>query len=111
MGLHIQLGHSINEKCPLPTPASGGAFTVIDSHGVHEVELDFCGCGSSGSMAQQLLRHRLYPATVSAPSTAATFCALEHFQLLSFESKCSAYQYFQTLIRETDNTGVCKVKV
>lgn len=111
IGLRIQLGHSVSEKCPLPTPAAGDAFMVIDGHGVHEVGLDFCGCGSSGSMAQQLLRHRLYPATVSAPSTAATFRALEHFQLLSFESKCSAYQYFQTLLRETDNTGLRQVKV
>ena len=62
-------------------------------------------------MVQQLLRFRLYPATIHNPNTAATFHALHHFQLLSFESKCSVYEYYQTLVRETDNTGLHKVKV
>jgi hypothetical protein len=31
--------------------------------------------------------------------------------LLSFESKCSVYEYFQTLVRESDNTGLKNVKV
>jgi hypothetical protein len=111
LGLRIQLGHPIGEECPLRSPASGDAFIVIDSHGVHEVGLDFCGCGIHGTMVQQLLRRRLYPATISNPTTAATFRALRHFQLLSFESKCSAHQYFQTLLRESDNTGLRPIKV
>lgn len=111
LGLRIQLGHCIGEVCPLPSPVSGDAFIVIDSHGVHNVSLDFCGCGIHGTMVQQLLRRQLYPATVSNPTTAATFRALHHFQLLSFESKCSAHQYFQTLLRETDNTGIHPTKV
>jgi hypothetical protein len=92
-------------------PASGDSFTVIDSHGIHEVGLDFCGCGTQGTMTQQLLRRQLYPATVLNPTTAATFRTLHHFQLLNFESKCSVYQYFQTLARESDNTGTINVKV
>ncbi|KIL54859.1 hypothetical protein M378DRAFT_91785, partial [Amanita muscaria Koide BX008] len=44
------------------------------------------------------------------PTTAATFRTLHHFQLLNFEAKCSAYEYFQTLVRETDNTGLIQVK-
>lgn len=111
LGLRIQLGHCIGEVCPLPSPVSGDAFVVIDSHGVHNVSLDFCGCGIHGTMVQQLLRRQLYPATVSNPTTAATFRALHHFQLLSFESKCSAHQYFQTLLRESDNTGTHPTKV
>jgi len=62
-------------------------------------------------MVQQLLRFRLYPATVHNPNTAATFRVLNHFQLLSFESKSSVYEYYQTLVRESDNTGLHKVKV
>ena len=112
LGLRIQLGHPINQPCPLPAPSSGDDFVVIDSHGIHEVALDFCGCGTNGTMVEQLLRQRIYPATVSNPSTGATFRALEHFQLLSFESKkCSTYHYFRALARETDNTGTLQVKV
>ena len=111
LNLHIQLGHPFSEPCPVPQSASEDSFVIIDSHGIHEVGLDFCGCGHSGTMVQQLLRYRLYPATVQSPSTAATFRALRHFQLLNFEAKCSAYEYFQTLLRETDNTGLTPVKV
>ena len=62
-------------------------------------------------MVQQLLRYRLFPATVQNPTTAATFRALCYFQLLNFEAKCSAYDYFQTVLRETDNTGLSTQKV
>ena len=92
-------------------PASANSFTVIDSHGIHEVGMDFCGCGTQGTMTEQLIRRQLYPATVLNPTTAATFRALHHFQLLSFESKCSVYEYFQALTRESDNTGTLNIKV
>ena len=111
LGCRIQLGHSIGEPCPLPSAAYDDSFVIIDSSGIHDVGLDFCGCGTGGTMVQQLLRFRLYPATVHNPNTAATFRALHHFQLLSFESKCSVYEYYQTLSRESDNTGLRKVKV
>ena len=62
-------------------------------------------------MVQQLLRFCLYPATAQNPNTAATFRALHHFQLLNFESKCSVYEFHQTLACESDNTSCRKVKV
>jgi hypothetical protein len=62
-------------------------------------------------MVQQLLRYQLFPATVQNPTTAATFRALRHFQLLNFEANCSAYDYIQTILRETDNTGLSTPKV
>jgi hypothetical protein len=110
LGGRIQLGHAIGEPCPLPVPAFGDSFTIIDTNGIHDVGLDFCGCGRYGTMTQQLLRFRLYPATVQNPNTASTFRALHHFQLLSFESKCSVYEFYQTLVRESDNTSCRKVK-
>ena len=111
LGSRIQLGHAIGDRCLLPTPTFGDSFVVIDINGIHDVGLDFCGCGRGSTMAQQLLRFRLYPATVQNPNTAATFRTLHHFQLLSFESKCSVYEFHQTLVRESDNTSCQKVKV
>ena len=110
LNCRIQLGHPVGEPCLLKYPASGDSFVVIDTSGVHEVGLDYCGCKAVNE-ATQLLRFRLYPATVHSPNTAVTFRCLRHFQLLSFESKCSAYEYFQTLVRESDNTGLNNVKV
>jgi hypothetical protein len=111
LDLRIQLGHPLDDPCPVPQPASEDSFIIVDSHGLHEVGLDFCGCGRSGTMVQQLLRYRLFPATVQNPTTAATFRALRYFQLLNFEAKCSTHDYFQTVLRETDNTGLSTPKV
>ena len=111
LGCRIQLGHPIGEPCLLKYPASSDSFVVIDTSGVHEVGLDYCGCRADVNETSQLLRFRLYPATIHSPNTATTFRCLHHFQLLSFESKCSVYEYFQTLVRESDNTGLKNVKV
>ncbi|KAJ7500537.1 hypothetical protein B0H11DRAFT_2225527 [Mycena galericulata] len=111
LGLRIQLGHWVgrSNRCNLPEPAPGKAFVIVGDHGVHRVALDFCGCGSGGSHTNQLLRARLYPATVVHPRTAATFDELDHFQLMNFETKCSAYEYYHGLARVADNTGLKKL--
>jgi hypothetical protein len=54
---------------------------------------------------------RWYPATVSEPRTAATFTVLQHFHILSFESKVSAYEFYQSLARRTDNSGLVATRV
>ncbi|KAF7349139.1 hypothetical protein MVEN_01436100 [Mycena venus] len=103
--LRIQLGHCLNEPCNNPEPSHGDDFVIVGSHRIHEVHLDDCNCSKSEEKQIQLLRARLYPATGMNPRSAATFGALERFDLLSMESKCSAYQFYNSLARETDNTG------
>ncbi|KAJ7805097.1 hypothetical protein B0H14DRAFT_3091667 [Mycena olivaceomarginata] len=112
LGLRIQLGHwhDINRACPVPTPAANDDFVVVDLFGVHEVGLDYCGCGRGGHTTVQLLRAQLWPATTTSPKTAATFAVLRQYQLLSFESKCSALEFYQSLARQTDNLGLKKGK-
>ena len=111
LGGRIQLGHAIGKPCPLPIPAFGDSFNIININGIHDIRLDFCGCGRHATMTQQLLRFRLYPATAQNPNTAATIHTLHHFQLLSFESKCLVYEFHQTLVHESDYTSHRKVKV
>ncbi|KAJ7242248.1 hypothetical protein C8J57DRAFT_1557922 [Mycena rebaudengoi] len=108
LGLRMQLGHwaGYEHRCPVPEPVRNDVFVLIDDHGIHEVSLDFCGCGSGVSHNVQLLRAGLYPATTTSPRTAATFSVLRRFHLLSFESKCSSYEFYHSLARETDNGGV-----
>ncbi|KAF7371413.1 hypothetical protein MSAN_00778000 [Mycena sanguinolenta] len=105
LGLRIQLGHwhGLDRVCPLPQPAAGDDFVIIDNHGVHPVNLDFCNCGQGGLPTVQLLRARLWPATTTNPRTAATFSVLRRYHLLSFEAKCAALEFYQSLARETDN--------
>ncbi|KAG1887678.1 hypothetical protein F4604DRAFT_1877515 [Suillus subluteus] len=68
--------------------------------------LDFCGCAYAEPHIIQLLRVRLFPATMVDPKTAATFRSLEYFQMLSFESKVSAFEFYKTAAHLTDNTAI-----
>ncbi|KAK0493690.1 hypothetical protein EDD18DRAFT_1356144 [Armillaria luteobubalina] len=54
----------------------------------------------------QLQGSWLFPATDIKPHTAVTTVALEQFQMLTFMGKISAYEYYHSLIRLTDNTGI-----
>jgi hypothetical protein len=83
----------------------------VDHTGVHEIGLDFCGCESAQHLVQQLLRMRWFPSTSVAPKSAATFNILKFFQLLTFESKASVFEFYNTLTRRTDNTGIHEVPV
>ena len=79
---------------------------------IHNVGVDYCSCGQTGgSQVEQLLEHRLYPATLANPKTAATFRALELFEILQYESKLTPYEFYNTISRLTDNTGLHVVKV
>jgi hypothetical protein len=99
------------ERCAAPKQAPGNSFLVIHTNGLHEVAMNFCGCGQATSHKTQLLRTRWYPATGTNPVTAATFDVLDHHHLLSFESKCSCYEFYSALARETNNDGLAPSRV
>ena len=76
------------------------------------VKMNFCDCGATPILPHiKLLRENLFPATTDQPHTAATFRLLEAFDLLTYESKISAYEFYQSLARLTDNTMTPDVKV
>ncbi|KAJ6613075.1 hypothetical protein B0H10DRAFT_2049902, partial [Mycena sp. CBHHK59/15] len=106
LGVRIQLGHTLGEPCSNPATASGDDFVIVNSHTIDEVGLDYCNCSRAKARPIQLLRMRLYPATGTNPRSAATFAALERFDLMTLESKCSAYEFYNSLARETNNTGL-----
>ncbi|KAG1888854.1 hypothetical protein F4604DRAFT_1877293 [Suillus subluteus] len=106
MGICLQLGHTSGVCCDNPLSAFNDDFVIIDYNGIYEVGLDFCGCASAQPHITQLLRVRLFPATTVDPKTAATFRSLEYFQMLSFESKVSVYEFYKTAAHLTDNTGI-----
>ncbi|CAK5264037.1 unnamed protein product [Mycena citricolor] len=80
-------------------------FCIVHSNGIHEVNLDYCECAGAPMHSVQLLRSKLYPATTLRPASAATFEVLRGYQLLSFETKCSAYEFYNALARMTNNSG------
>lgn len=111
LGLRVQLGHSLGDACPHPSPATDDDFVVIDADGVHNVALNYCGCQKAAPQFVQLLRARLFPATVTQPKTAATFRALETYQMLSNVAKVSGYDFVMAVTRRMDNTSPAHVRV
>ncbi|KAF7367039.1 CxC2 domain-containing protein [Mycena sanguinolenta] len=107
LGLRIQLGHwhgsATDRVCPLPLTAPNDDFVIIDNSGVHSVHLDYCNCGLGGHPTVQLLRAGFWAATTTNHRTAATFAVLRQYHLLSFEAKCAALEFYQSLARATDN--------
>jgi hypothetical protein len=70
--LHFQLGHT-DGMCSNPVPTYTNDFVVIALNRIHEISLDYCGCGQAASRTSQLLQVRLFPSTVTDPKTAAHF--------------------------------------
>lgn len=112
MGLRVQMGHSDGSLCSDPTFGSA-KFTVVHTNGIHRVTVDYCGCphGIAHEHWSQLMLSEWYPATPLMPKTAFTFRVLELFQMVNFEGKTTAYNFYSTLERITDNTGCSKIKV
>ncbi|KAG1839753.1 hypothetical protein DFJ58DRAFT_718504 [Suillus subalutaceus] len=94
LGLRVQLGHPTGERYLMPERAYNDDFTLIDTNGIHEIGLDFCGCETAQTHTIQLLCTAWFLATTTDPRTAATFRILEQYHILSFESKCSGYEFY-----------------
>ena len=109
LGLKIQLGHE-GEPCPFPC-ADTVAFTVVDTSGIHTVNVSFCDCVGAPHRRVQLLRISWMPASIDHPKSAFTFDVLDTFHLLTLQGKTSAYDYYYSLAHKSDNTGLQNLKV
>jgi hypothetical protein len=67
------IGHPIDQCCILLQQAFNNDFVLIDTNGIHEIALDFCGCEMSQTHVKQLLHHGCFPVTSTDPRTAVTF--------------------------------------
>ncbi len=101
-GFRMALGHDEGQPCYCTRPAT---LQVIDLEGIQSLAVDFCDCLTALPRWQQLLRARLFPSMVVEPQIVATFRSLQTFQLLSFMSKVTGYEFYHTMARLTDNTG------
>lgn len=54
---------------------------------------------------EQLMLNGWLPATLERPKTVCTFRALELFHMLSHRGKVTAYDYYVSLEKITDNIG------
>ncbi|KAG1870583.1 hypothetical protein DFJ58DRAFT_852169 [Suillus subalutaceus] len=84
LGLRVQLSHPTGERCLMPERAYNDDFTLIDTNGIHEIGLDFCGCETAQTHTIQLLRTAWFPATTTDPR----------------------YEFYHAVARLSDNTGL-----
>lgn len=101
MGLRIQLGHRIGDRCPTREPGHK-SFTIIHINGIHQVNVDFCRCVDVPHY-RQLLAIGWWPATPLEPRSCATIDVLRHFQVLNLQGKLTAFSFYRTLEYLTDN--------
>ncbi|KAJ7918352.1 hypothetical protein B0H13DRAFT_2321526 [Mycena leptocephala] len=93
-------------------PASD--FVLYDLTGVHELNVDFCGCTPDEEPRVpleprvQLLRACWWPATVILPNMCATFAVLKLFQIINCLGKLSAYDFLRGLEMCTNHDGLDK---
>lgn len=107
LNVAVPLGHDAS-RCPGVTEIARD-FVIIDSSGIHLADLVFCSCYQPGmpiTRRDQLLRHKLFPATLKIPKAAFTFEILEEFHLLTLQSKISAYDFYRAIEHKSDNTGI-----
>jgi CxC2 like cysteine cluster associated with KDZ transposases len=85
---------------------------VVHTNGVHTLKIQLCACYGDRSHAKfQLLRCSWLPATTEDPQTAFTFDVLDSYLLLSLQGKVSREDYYLSISRLTDNTGLDPPKV
>ena len=119
LGYVINLGHN-GKPCPHAVPGSDLFFHLVDINGVHDTKLRFCNCVPKVDRASQLLKHRLFPATIPQPKMAFTFQLLDLYSMIHVESKITPYDFIGSIRRMTDNsftrivtvsTSVCWLKI
>lgn len=106
----MQVGHD-SGACPNPSP-SARPLLVGDVTGLHLLSVDYCRCTGAERSDYQLLRHRIFPVTLKEPRTAFSFDMLELFHELTLQGKTTAYDFYRSIERRTDNLTlaqtVCK---
>ncbi|KAJ6463767.1 hypothetical protein C8R47DRAFT_1079761 [Mycena vitilis] len=110
LGLRVQLNHPPGVVCSFRRAADKD-FVLYDLNGVHEINVDFCGCRTNGGHSPpvlprlQLLRACWWPATTLGPNTCATFAVVKLFQIMSCLGKISAYDFLRALEKCTNGDG------
>ncbi|KAJ7118008.1 hypothetical protein C8R43DRAFT_1153763 [Mycena crocata] len=111
LGLRVQLGHPVGEKCSTPDALSEN-FLLLHTNGFHRVAVDACDCehaAVAGPPEIQLIRAGWYPATDDKPKTCATFEVLDEFLMSTLQAKTTMYDFYAMLEKLTDNTGLKQI--
>ena len=86
-------------------------LTIVDVSGVHELQVQWCGCPHALPPTEQLLNAGLFPSSQRVPRTCFTFRVLEDFLMDNLECKTITMSYFRKLRRLTNTAFPYKVPV
>lgn len=106
-GSVLNFDHAATSPCPYPDAVD---LIVVDVNGMHTVRACYCSC-SGYSRIGQLLRHRLFPASPTAPRMAFTFRVLDFFRTFNVVSKTAIFDFLKSLQFLTDPVEPEKVSV
>jgi hypothetical protein len=101
MGFVLHFGHG-GSACSSYEKMEGGEFTVVDVDRVHTHTVAWCGCGGAPERWKQLLRMKLYPASVQYPKTVFTFRLLQYYGIDTLECGATASSFMTKLKRLTN---------
>ncbi|KAJ8489758.1 hypothetical protein ONZ45_g13445 [Pleurotus djamor] len=111
LGLIVKLGHG-GKNCPRRekvVPIFSNVqkqLVIVHTTGVHLCTVEWCACLSAEGHYEQLMKSRLFPATIESPSTAFTFELLEELHLQRVECKSSSSAFYSLLRRRTSPDGL-----
>lgn len=111
LGHRFYIGH---QHTACPSSDSGTPTLVIDTNGVHRVNVHFCACTEDAQWVEnyrQLLRIGWYPASFQRPKTAFTFNVLDTYHKLALQGKLNLYDFYSSILQMNDNCGQKKVVV
>ncbi|RXW12071.1 hypothetical protein EST38_g13783 [Candolleomyces aberdarensis] len=80
----------------------GRSFFIVDVNGFHILPVVFCCCLNAEQEHLQLMHSKLFPATITQPSTAFTFNLLKNWSMHTLTSKKSAHDYQDALCKLTN---------
>ncbi|KIM59759.1 hypothetical protein SCLCIDRAFT_125631, partial [Scleroderma citrinum Foug A] len=80
-------------------------MTVVHTNGIFTHQVSWCCCPGADSKGWhfELLKERLFPASITKPKIAFSFQVLDHFLIDALECKTSAMSFYQKLKRITSN--------
>ncbi|KIJ27639.1 hypothetical protein M422DRAFT_271180 [Sphaerobolus stellatus SS14] len=103
LGAVLPMGHN-GVPCPhVHTQGGPQTLVILDTNGIHEVQVGWCRCAGAPSASKQLFDKKLFLATMARPRTAFTFRALTLFHMLNHVSKATPWDFAGTMQRLTDN--------
>ncbi|TFK16934.1 hypothetical protein FA15DRAFT_698625 [Coprinopsis marcescibilis] len=117
IGAVVQLGH---DRGPCSLPSDPRDLQVLDVSGVHKIKVSYCDCPeNSAPKFVQALRSRIFPSTLKQMQTTYTFDILDWFHKLNLQttytfdildwfhklnlqSKCTIYDFYNTILNRLD---------